>query len=98
MDDFTQLAQSAGVTGAMVVVFTQVLKAVTGWDGRKALVLTAVVALVLAVLAVLARYGVDPWVRYVQWVWDALQQWLGGLAAATGIYKLNRNQGNGGGT
>lgn len=96
MDDFTQLAQSAGLTGAMVVVLTQVLKAITGWDDRRALVLTATVALALAVLAVLARSGVAPWTHYVQLLWDTLQQWIGGLAAATGIYKLNRNQGNGG--
>lgn len=97
MDDFSTLIQSSGLVGAMTAVITQILKAITGWTDRRALVLAAIVAFVLALLAVMAKYGISPWVDYVRWTWETLQQWIGGVAAGTGIYKLtNRNSGNGG--
>ena len=97
MDDFSLLIQSSGLVGAMTAVITQILKAITGWTDRRALAMAAIVAFVLALLAVMAKYGISPCVDYVRWAWETLQQWIGGIAAGTGIYKLtNRNSGNGG--
>jgi hypothetical protein len=88
--DPTALSASAGITGAMTYVVMQVVKAVTGWHDRRALVAASVVALVLAALA----WGATNW-NVVKDVWEVLVAWLGGLASATGLYKLNRKEANG---
>jgi hypothetical protein len=83
--DPTTLSATAGVTGALTYVVVQVLKAVTGWQDRRALVAASFVALFLAAIA----WGATHW-QVVRDVWDVLLAWLGGLASATGLYKLNR--------
>jgi len=89
--DPTAFSASAGITGALTYVVMQVVKAITGWHDRRALVAASVVALVLAVLA----WGATHW-DIVKDAWEVLIAWLGGLASATGLYKLNRKE-NGGG-
>jgi hypothetical protein len=83
--DPTTLSATAGVTGALTYVVMQVVKAVTGWQDRRALAATSVVALLLAAVASGTKYS--PLVRDA---WDLLLTWLGGVASATGLYKLNR--------
>jgi len=82
--DLTTFSTGAGVTGALTYVVMQVLKAVTGWHDRRALVAASAVALVFATVA----WGATHW-DVVREVWDILLSWLGGLASATGLYKLN---------
>ena len=89
--DPTTFSASAGITGALTYVVMQVVKAVTGWHDRRALVAASVVALVLAALA----WGATNW-DTVKDIWEVLVAWLGGLASATGLYKLNRKEADSG--
>jgi len=89
--DPTTFSATAGVTGALTYVVMQVVKAVTGWQDRRALVAASAVALLLAAIA----WGATHW-QVVRDVWDVLLAWLGGLASATGLYKLNRGGQNDG--
>ena len=93
MDGFdpTAFSASAGLTGALTYVVMQIVKAVTGWHDRRALIAASVVALVLAVLA----WGATHW-SILRDAWDVLVARLGGLASATGLYKLNGRRENGG--
>lgn len=91
MPDLGQLGSQAGLTGAMTLLVTQLVKALTGWNERKAVVATAVVALVLALLA----WGATHWSLLAD-VWQVVTGWLGSLAAASGIYGFGRKQLNGG--
>ena len=89
LPDFSTLSTQAGITGAMVVLVTQVLKAVTQWTDRKALFATACVALVFAVIAWAATH----WSVAAE-LWKILTGWLSSLAAASGLYTLGRRQTN----
>lgn len=94
--DLGQLGVQAGLTGAMTLLVTQILKAITGWTERKAIVATAVVALVLALLA----WGATHW-SVLQEAWQIITGWLSSLAAASGLYGFGRKQlssTNGGGS
>ena len=85
--DITSLGAQAGITGAMVVLVTQVIKAVTQWTDRKALLATALVALVFALIAWAATH----WSVATE-LWKILTGWLSSLAAASGLYTLGRRQ------
>jgi len=85
--DPTTLSSGAGVVGALTYVVMQIVKALTGWYDRRALVAASVITLLLAALA----YGATHW-GVVKSIWDVLLLWLGGMASATGLYKLNRKE------
>lgn len=81
----TDIGISVGIVGAMTVVVTQVLKAITGWQDRRALAATTIVALLLSTLGWAATH----W-TLAQEVWRVIQDWIAGLAAAAGSYGLIR--------
>jgi hypothetical protein len=90
LPDLSQLGAQAGLTGAMTFLVTQLVKALTGWQERRAIAAAAVVALGLALLA----WGATHW-RVLQEVWQVVTNWLGSLAAASGLYGFGRKQPNG---
>jgi hypothetical protein len=90
--DPTTISTGAGIIGALTYVVMQIVKAITGWHDRRALVAASVVALVLSAVALGAKY----W-DVITNIWDLLLLWLGAIASGTGLYKLNRKENNGGG-
>jgi len=85
------LSAAAGIAGALTLVIAQLVKAVTGWEDRKALLATSAVALVLA----LVSWGATHW-QVLADAWQVLTGWLASLATAAGLYGIGKRKDGGG--
>lgn len=83
--DLMQAGVFAGTSGATTLMVTQLVKAVTGWDGRRALAVSAVAALSIALLA----WGATHW-GLVSEAYHVVLGTLSSWAAATGLYHSKR--------
>ncbi|MCS7295897.1 MAG: hypothetical protein NZ761_10935 [Dehalococcoidia bacterium] len=86
--DVTEQTGLAGTVGLHVYVITEVVKRITGWTDRRALVVAAVTALLLAALVVFAAHS-----GLIATAWTLIQSWIGGLATAIGAYKFPQRNG-----
>jgi len=80
---------SSGGMGIVYTICTQLFKEIVGWDGREAMILSAVVALLFGTGAFFAvRYQ---WYQYIEDFWPVLLAWgtmvVGGWGISQWLYK-----------